>query len=117
MAGTGSGVVIDTTINLPVVFGVIVWLVTIIVAWTKFGGRIDIIELRVSHMEKTLETIANTLELFQSNEKTLMTIQLQLASMQKDHSVLYETVEQLRRGDGWITGPRRGNMEGEYKRE
>lgn len=117
MAGTGSGVVIDTTINLPVVFGVIVWLVTIIVAWTKFGGRIDIIELRVSHMEKTLETIAKTLELLQSNEKTLMTIQLQLASMQKDHSVLYETVEQLRRGDGWITGPRRGNMEGEYKRE
>jgi hypothetical protein len=116
MSGNGGGIVIDTTINLPVVVGVLVWLATIVIAWTKFGGRIDIIELRVSHMEKTLEAIAKTLELFQSNEKTLVTIQLQLATIQSSHATLNSTVEDLRRGEGWITGPRRGNLEGEYKR-
>lgn len=117
MEKVGGGIVIDTTINLPFLLTAIMVLGGIFIAWTRFGGRIDIIELRVSHMEKTLETIAKTLELFQSNEKTLMAIQLQLASMQRDHSILNETVEQLRRGDGWITGQRRGNLEGEYKRE
>jgi hypothetical protein len=117
MSGNGGGLIIDTTINLPVVFGVVVWLVTIILAWSKFGGRIDIIELRVSHMEKTLETIAKTLELFQSNEKTLVAIQLQLATIQSAHTTLNTTVEDLRRGQGWITGPRRGNIDGEYKRD
>lgn len=117
VAANSGGLVIDTSVNLTTIIAILVWVATIAIAWSKFGGRIDILELRVSHMEKTLEAIAKTLELFQSNEKQLIAIQLQLSAVQSSHEVLNKTVEELRRGDGWIVNPGRESLNGEYKRE
>lgn len=105
---------LDLSINLTTIVGIIVWLVTLAIAWTKFGGRIDMLELRVSNIEKAMEKIANSLETFQNNEKMLLLMEQQVATVQKQHAALNETVEMLRRGEGWITGPRRHSVEGEY---
>lgn len=107
----------DMSINLTTIIGIAVWLVTLAVAWTKFGGRIDMIELRVKNVEDAIRTIAETLAMFNKNETQLALIQQTLATLQKDHVMLHETVELLRRGEGFITGPRRGNIEGAYPKE
>lgn len=110
----GQGAVnFDFTINLTTIIGVVVWLVTLGIAWAKFGGRMDILELRVSSVEKTLDKIADVLVTFQTNEKTLVVIEEQITNLQRQQTLLHDTVEQLRKGDGWITG-RRSGIEGEY---
>lgn len=112
----GNVVSLDLSINLTTIIGIVVWLVTLAIAWTKFGGRIDMLELRVTNIEKALEKIATVLTLQHTNEKTLVVMTEQLAALQKEQSTLHEVVESLRRGEGYITGPRRGNVEGEYTR-
>lgn len=96
--------------------GVIVWVITITVAWTKFGGRIDMLELRITNVERAIESIATTLAALTKNETSMALMQQSLTSMQKELSTLHETVELMRRGEGFITGPRRGNIEGEWSR-
>ena len=63
----------DLSINagnlITILFGAIIWVVTLAVAWTKFGGRMDMLEFRVELVEKTLERIAEVLEKFSVNEK------------------------------------------------
>ena len=116
MNGAVGPVAFDFTINLTTILGVVVWLVTLAIAWTKFGGRLDLLELRVSNVEKALDKIATALTLFGTNEKTLVLLQEQLSTLQRDLSTLHETVERLRVGEGFISGPRRGNVQGEYSR-
>jgi len=115
MTGVG-GPQFDFTINLTTILGIIVWLVTLAIAWSKFGGRIDMLEFRVTNIEKAVEKIATTLVLLQSNEKQIIVMSEHVASIQKEFATLHATVEQLRRGEGYVTGPRRGNIEGEYSR-
>lgn len=105
---------LDLSINLTTIIGVIIWLVTLAIAWTKFGGRIDMLELRVGNIEKAMEKIADTLAMFHNNEKLLILMEQQMATIQKQHASLNDTVEALRRGDGWITKPRRDDVNGEY---
>ncbi len=107
-------VTFDFTINLTTMMGVAVWLVTLVVAWTKFGGRIDIIELRVSNMEQALRDVAAALKLLHANETSLAVLQTQIAALQKEQSTIHETVEGLRRGHGFIQG--RGGIDGQYSR-
>lgn len=111
-----SFVQFDMSINLTTILGVLVWMITLAIAWTKFGNRIDLLELRVQNVETAIASIAKTLESLNDNKTQLALIQQTLASVQKDHSTLHETVELMRRGEGFITGPRRGNIEGEWSR-
>lgn len=99
---------------VQVVIVSVVWIVTLAVAWAKFGGRIDLLDLRMKNMEDTNQLIATTLREFNKNDKELALLRQEHAALQKDFSTLYETVEAMRKGEGFITGPRRGNMEGEY---
>lgn len=106
----------DMSINLTTIMGIVVWLITLAVAWTKFGGRMDMLELRIGNVEKAIESIAETLKALNENKTQMALVQQTLTSLQREHSTLYETVESLRRGEGFITGPRRGNIQGEYSR-
>jgi hypothetical protein len=110
----------DPSINagnlITILFGAIIWVVTLAVAWTKFGGRMDMLELRVELVEKTLERIAAVLEKFSTNEKEFALLKQEVSALQMDYSTLHSTVEGLRRGEGFIQNPRRGNVDGEYKR-
>ena len=112
----GASVAVDLSINLTTIIAIVVWLVTVAVAWAKFGGRLDMLEFRVTRMEEALSRIASVLEKQNMNERQLIIIGEQVATVQKDHATLHEVVEALRRGDGYITGPRRANLDGEYSR-
>jgi hypothetical protein len=113
--------VVDTSIasiNLgnivTIISGAIIWFITIAVAWTKFGGRMDLLELRMDNVEKAMIKIADTMALLNKNETELLLLKQEVAAMQQNITTLHSTVELLRRGDGFITGPRRGNILGEY---
>lgn len=113
---SGGGIVIDTSINLTTIIAVVVWLVTIAIAWTKLGGRMDMLEFRIANIEEAIKKIADVFERQSTNEKQLLVLQEQQATSAREISLMYSTIEQLRKGEGWITGPRRGNLEGEYTR-
>ncbi len=100
---------------LTILFGIIVWVITLAVAWTKFGGRMDLLEFRVELVEKTLVRIADVLEKFNVNEREVALMKQEVSALQVDYSVLHATVEGLRKGEGYIQ-VRRANLDGEYKR-
>lgn len=110
----------DPTINagniITILFGVVIWAVTLAVAWTKFGGRMDMLEFRVGLVETALEKIADVLEKFSTNERDVALLKQEVSALQVDYSTLHSTVEGLRKGEGYIQQPRRGNIDGEYKR-
>ena len=111
---------LDTTINLgsvlTMVFGLVVWMITIAVAWTKFGSRMDMLEFRVKLMEDTLAAIKQVLEKFNTNEKDTALLKVEVAALHVDFAELNKTVEGLRRGEGFIQAGRRANVDGEYSR-
>lgn len=116
-----GGVQFETTINLgniiTIFSGLIVWGITFAIAWTKFGNRIDMLDFRVELMEKVLDKIAVAIDKFTTNEKELALVKQQTAALELNFATLHKTVELLRAGNGWITNPRRGNVDGEYKRD
>lgn len=110
----------DPSINagnlITIVFGAIVWVVTLAVAWTKFGGRMDMLEFRVKMVEDALDKIAQVLEKFSANEKDMALLKQEVAALRVDYTTLHSTVEGLRKGEGFIQSPRRSNVDGEYTR-
>ena len=110
----------DATISagnlITILFGAIIWVITLAVAWTKFGGRMDILEFRIDLVEKTLIRIADVLEKFNLNEREVALLKQEVSALQVDYSVLHATVEGLRKGEGFIQAPRRTNVDGEYSR-
>lgn len=111
---------VNTTIDmgsiLTMVFGTVVWAITIAIAWTKFGSRMDMLEFRVKLVEDTLLSIKVILEKFSSSEKAVALLQVEVAGLHADVAALLVTIEGLRRGEGYIQSPRRGNVDGEYSR-
>lgn len=111
---------LDPTISfgniLTIVFGAIVWVVTLSVAWTKFGSRMDMIEFRIKLMEDTLAKIELILEKFSANEKDVLLLKSEMAALQLDYATLNTTVEELRRGKGWIQTGRYIGVDAEYPR-
>lgn len=107
-----SGVVFDNTVNLgnvlTMVFGAVVWAITLAIAWTKLGGRIDLLQLRVTLLEKVLERIALVLDKFTTNETEVRLMKAQIVALETQYTTLHQTVEDLRRGKGWINDDRGG---------
>lgn len=108
----------DPTISagnlITIGFGVVVWGITLTVAWTKFGGRMDMMDFRIGLMEKALEDIAEVLKKFNTSETDIIVLKKELAALQLEYSTLNQTVEDLRRGNGWISSNRRNSVDGEY---
>jgi predicted PurR-regulated permease PerM len=115
----GHEVTFDPTINivslLTLLIGGVVWLITIVIAWTKIDRRIDKIDFRVDLVEKTLEKISNTLDLMTKNNTQIALMAQELTALHLSHTTLNKTVEDLRRGTGWITSSR-DSITGEYSR-
>lgn len=118
------GIVWDGTINPGSVLNAVVLLVGFVVAFTRIGGRLDLLSLRVQGIEKALTNTEGidkrlaTLEERVTNHVAMM-VQFQkdiAASREQWHEDLSEIrnlVAELRRGEGWITA-RRKTVDGEY---
>jgi pyruvate/2-oxoglutarate dehydrogenase complex dihydrolipoamide dehydrogenase (E3) component len=113
-------VTVNTTIDmgsiLTMVFGAVVWAITIAIAWTKFGSRMDMLEFRIKLLEDAVLSIKAVLEKFSANEKAVALLQVEVTALHADYTELLKTVEGLRRGEGFIQAHRRANVDGEYSR-
>ena len=109
---------IENSINIgniiTLIAGAIIWIVTIAVAWAKFGNRLEMLELKLSLLSETVKKIGDILEKFSTNEKDVMLLKAEMAAVQTDFSTLNKTVEGLRRGDGYIQQRGRRTVDGEY---
>jgi hypothetical protein len=110
-----SGVQFEMNINLGHMLTIGFGIVAFVLAWGKFSARLDMLELRVGTMEKALEKIATALLQIGQNDKALGIMQSEQATMQNTLNLLQQQIEGLRRGEGFIAGPRRG-VDGEYSR-
>lgn len=105
----------DPTINAGNLIAIALLAVTIIAGWYKFGGRIDMLEYKVETVENTLQTISDTLKKIAETDKKIAVMDERQLALEKNHAATAQTVENLRKGEGFIQA-RRANVDGEYSR-
>lgn len=119
-----GGIVFDSTISGGSVLNALAIVIGFVVAFTRIGGRLDLLSHRVETLESSLTDAKGidkrliTLEERVTNHVAMMVeFQKEIAvSRQQLHQDLFQMREllgQLRRGEGWIT-EHRSSVEGEY---
>jgi Tfp pilus assembly protein PilE len=108
------GLTFDPSVSLGNVATIVTGIIMLSLAWSRLGSRLTMLEYRVTQVEAALAKIANALEKFAEQETSFKLMDQRLVSVEKENATLHETVELMRRGEGYITGGRRGNLEGEY---
>lgn len=96
----------DPTISWGAILNALVLLAGFIAAFTRIGGRIDLLALRLKAVEDAIKE--------QSNNNTRISI---LEERVTNHGKMIATnqaiIEDLRKGNGFVTGPRQG-VDGAY---
>lgn len=96
----------DPSITLGAIINAAVLLVGFVVAFTRIGGRIDLLAQRLEAVEKKIDTAADHDKRVSILEERVTNHVTMLVTVQKD-------VSDMRRGEGFITGHRKG-VDGEY---
>ena len=96
----------DPSISFGALLNAAVLLVGFVVAFTRIGGRIDLLAQRLKAVEDTLKDTRDF-------EKRLTINEERITNHGRSIGVLQEDLSDLRRGKGFITGNRKG-VEGEY---
>lgn len=99
--------VIDTTINLGNVATALIALVGFVIAFTKMGGRLDLLTLRIKAVEEALKS--------QSDVVTRVAI-IETRQAAQDQLIATQGKEMsdLRRGRGFVQDRSAGGIDGEY---
>lgn len=103
-----SGVSFDNSVNLGALINAAVLVIGFVVAFTRIGGRLDLLSLRVEGVEKA---VTNT----QAIDKRVITLEERVANQGTQITNIQSELMSLRKGEGFITGHRRG-IDGEYDR-
>lgn len=108
--------IFEPTINIGNLIMIVMIAVTIIGGWFKFGGRLDMIEYRVKAVEDTLKALSEVLKSIADTNADIKVLNQRQAAIEGAVATLGREVADLRRGEGFIQGPRRGNIDGEHTR-
>ena len=98
--------IFDPSITLGALINAAVLLVGFVVAFTRIGGRIDLLALRLEAVEKSIEGKADF-------DKRLATVEERLTNHVAMLTLAQRDISDLRRGEGFITSNRR-QIDGEY---
>ncbi|WP_249159813.1 hypothetical protein [Bradyrhizobium tropiciagri] len=105
----------DPTINAGNLILVGLAILGFIGGWYKFGA-LDMLEYRVKAIEETLKIIASAIEKQNATEKLVALVDQRVVAVEGLIEVANKEIADLRRGNGFIQAPRRGNIDGEYSR-
>jgi len=97
----GIGMTVDPTITFGALLNALVLLVGFAVAFTRIGGRIDLLSQRVKTLEETIKSHRDTGERLTALETRQTTHGSMLATIQTD-------IADIRRGRGFIQQEIRG---------
>lgn len=87
-------------------FNLVAYIVTITIAFTKLGGRMDVIVTRLTSVEVDVRNLSAT-------DRRISVIEERQNSHAKMITNSQEDIQSLRKGEGFISGHRRG-VDGEY---
>jgi hypothetical protein len=87
-------------------FNLAAYIVTIAIAFTKLGGRMDVIVTRLSSVESDVKNLSAT-------DRRIAVIEERQGSHAKLINTALEDISSLRKGEGFITG-HRTRVDGEY---
>jgi hypothetical protein len=96
----------DPTITSGAVLNAVVLLVGFVVAFTRIGGRIDLLSVRLGAVEEAIKLSRDT-------DSRLATIEERLTNHGTTLSTVQRELFDLRRGKGFITGQRQ-SVDGEH---
>ena len=97
----------DPTISFGAILNAAALLIGFVVAFTRIGGRIDLLAMRLGAVEEAVKgarTIDNRIGILEERVTNHATI---IATAQRD-------ISDLRHGKGWITDHKRKSLDGEY---
>ncbi len=97
---------IDPTLSFGAILNAAVLLVGFVVAFTRIGGRIDLLTLRMASVEKSREAKSDFDKRISTLEERVTNHVTMLTTAQRD-------ISDMRRGEGFVAGSRRG-IDGEY---
>ena len=97
----------DWSITLGAVLNAGVLLVGFVVAFTRIGGRIDLLALRLGAVEEAVNSARKTDSRIATIEERLSNHVTMLTTAQRD-------ISDLRRGDGFIRNHSRTGIDGQY---
>lgn len=95
--------------NPTVIFGLfnlVAYVVTIAIAFTKLGGRMDVISTRLTSVEMDVRNLAAT-------DRRIAVIEERQTSHARMITNSMEDIQSLRKGEGFISG-HRTRVDGEY---
>jgi len=98
---------LDPTISWGAILNAIVLLAGFVGAFSRIGGRIDLLAVRLSAVEEAIKLARTTDSRLATMEERLTNHSAMLTIAQRD-------ISDLRHGSGFITGHRQ-NVDGEYK--
>lgn len=96
----------DPSITMGAVLNAAVLLVGFVVAFTRIGGRIDLLSLRLGAVEEAIKAARAVDSRIATVEERLTNHVSMLTTAQRD-------ISDLRRGEGFIAGHRK-SVDGEY---
>lgn len=96
----------DPTITSGAILNAVVLLVGFVVAFTRIGGRIDLLAQRLGAVEAAIKDARDFENRLSINEERITNHGRSITTVQQD-------VSDLRRGQGFITGHRK-SVDGEY---
>lgn len=96
----------DPTITFGAILNAAVLLVGFVVAFTRIGGRIDLLAQRLKAVEDTLKDTKDFEKRLTINEERITNHGRSITTIQQD-------VSDMRRGEGFIAGHRK-SVDGEY---
>ncbi len=95
----------DPTITSGAVLNALVLLVGFVVAFTRIGGRIDLLSQRLKTVEETLKKLSD-------NNTRIAIMEERVTNHSKMITAVQQEIADLRRGTGFIKGHR--GIDGEY---
>jgi|JI10StandDraft_1071094.scaffolds.fasta_scaffold238374_2 uncharacterized membrane protein len=100
--------------NIGVLINAGGFLIVFVGGWYNFRGRLDMLEYRTKSIEDTLKIIATAIEKQTSNEKQIALLDMRIAVAENHAKTVAKEISELRRGDGFIRGPQRTGIDGQY---
>ncbi len=97
---------IDPSISFGAILNAAVLLVGFVVAFTRIGGRLDLLSMRLGTLEGAITAAGD-------HDNRLATLEERVTNHGAMLAVSQREIADLRRGEGWITRNRQG-IDGEY---
>ena len=101
-----SDTMFDPTVTLGAILNAGIIFVGFVVAFTRIGGRLDLLAQHMGMVEKSLEAKGDL-------DRRIATVEERLTNHVNMLTLIQKDVHDLRRGDGWIRSSRR-TIDGEY---